>query len=340
MMKLSTLVITVFCFGVLSIDVKAQEDRHFSMFYGNTLELNPAASGMYSGRYQFFANYRNQWSAVNPNLITTMSASANGRVYEIGQGDSFIGGGLGFYNDVAGVGKMKTTALRLSASYAVEVQKDQFLSGGVQLGMIQRSLDFSNFTWSSQWDGVEFNTGVLSGEDMIGASTTGLDVNAGIYYFGAVNDGLTIDGGVATHHLTTPNIGVVLEDENLLRKYVVNVGANFAVPHSKIGFSPHAFAFFQGPNQEITFGTDVKYFIKESSKYTGYSDETSVSLGAYYRTGDAVYSTLFFNTSGFSFGFSYDFNTSGLSKATNGLGGMELMLRYRLGFQARYSSFR
>lgn len=339
-MKTRSSLITTIILAFGTLISFAQEDRHFSMFFGNTLELNPAASGMYSGKYQFFTNYRNQWNSVSPSMIKTISASANGRIFEVGAGDSFIGGGVSFYNDVAGDGKMKTTALRLSTSYAVEIQKDQFLSGGVQVGMLQRSLNFSNFTWSSQWDGQTFNTGILSGENMIGATKTAFDVNAGVYYFGKVNDNVTVNGGVAAHHLTKPDIGVVVSDEKLYRKYVVNAGANVAIPNTKFGFSPHAFAFMQGPNKELTLGTDFKYFIKESSRYTGYFDETSVSLGLYYRTKDALYSTLFFNMAGFAFGFSYDFNTSGLRKATNGLGGMELMLRYRIGFKSSFSSFR
>jgi hypothetical protein len=48
------------------------------------------------------------------------------------------------------------------------------------------------------------------------------------------------------------------------------------------------------------------------------------------RIGDAFYTTLFLNFSEFSLGLSYDLNMSGLSLATNGRGGMEMLLRYRI----------
>lgn len=322
----------------VSMSFNAQQDRHFSLFYASPIELNPGATGLFPGDVQFFTNYRNQWSPITKNLYKTISASADGKVYE--KNGVFAGAGVGVYNDVAGIGKLTTNIYALNLSVGVEVADDQFLALGVSPGLFQRNMDYTNFTWSNQWNGTEFNTGTLAGESVFFGNITTFDLNAGLYYYGDISEDLRVQGGLAVHHITSPSIGFVASDEKLYRKYAMNAGAVYKMRHSKIGFSPNIFAFFQGPNKEITFGNDFKYYIKESSKYTGYFDETSVSLGVYYRTQDALYTTFFFNMSGFSLGFAYDANISDLEPATGGLGGMEFLLRYRMGFVGGYSSFR
>jgi len=318
----------------------AQQDRHFSLFYASPLELNPGAAGMFSGSVQFFTNYRNQWSPITPKLYKTITGSVDGKVYENSSNGTFVSAGMGFYNDVAGIGKMKTNIYAATVNVGIEVADDQYLALGVRPGLFQRNMDYSNFTWSNQWNGTEFDTGTLPGESVYFGNITKFDLNTGLYYYGNISQEVLVQGGIALHHVTRPSIGFTSTDERLYMKTVINASMVYKLRHSKLGFAPNVFAFFQGPNKEITFGNDFKYYIKESSKYTGYFDETSLSLGVYYRTQDAIYTTFFFNTSGFSLGVAYDSNISGLKPATNGMGGMEFLLRYRIGFTGAYSSFR
>jgi hypothetical protein len=71
--------------------------------------------------------------------------------------------------------------------------------------------------------------------------------------------------------------------------------------------------------------------MQQQSHFTGFVNELSAGFGAYYRVGDALWGTLQFNWTGLTVAFSYDLNLSGLSVATNGLGGMEMMIMYRHG---------
>jgi type IX secretion system PorP/SprF family membrane protein len=320
--------------------INAQQDRHFSLFYVSPLELNPGAAGMFSGDVQFFTNYKNQWSSITPNLYKTITGSVDGKVYKNTSNGTFVGAGLGFYNDVAGIGKMKTNIYAASVSVGIEIADNQFLALGIRPGLFQRSIDYTNFTWSNQWNGTEFDAGTLPGESVHFGNIIKFDLNTGIYYIGNITENILVQGGLALHHVTRPSIGFSSSDETLYMKTVINARMVYIISHSKIGLEPNVLAFFQGPNKEITFGNDFKYYLKESSKYTGYFEETSLSLGVYYRKQDAIYTTFFFNTSGFSLGVAYDSNISGLKAATNGLGGMEFLLRYRIGYTGAYSSFR
>ncbi len=139
-------------------------------------------------------------------------------------------------------------------------------------------------------------------------------------------------------HVIKPNVSLINNDNALYRKFIFHGGAVLTQRNSKLVFEPNVMVAFQGPNREISFGNDFKYLLKQSSKYTGYYDESSISVGTYLRVGDAFYSTLFFNMAGFSLGLSYDLNLSNLSLATNGRGGMEMLLRYRISLGKTASS--
>ena len=56
--------------------------------------------------------------------------------------------------------------------------------------------------------------------------------------------------------------------------------------------------------------------------------EMAISVGSYYRFGDAFSPTIEFELANFATGFSYDINVSGLSAATRGNGGPEIFIRF------------
>ncbi len=318
--------------------VDAQQDRHFSMFNASPIMLNPGAAGLFPGNVQLFTNYRNQWSSISPNLFTTTSGTVDAKFYK--KEGYYFAGGLNFFNDVAGASLMKTGVYNLSLSYGIEVNENQYLAFGVQPSYFQRSMEMGTLTWGNQWTGEQFNILQSSGEAKFAQSISKFDLNTGVYYYGQVQDNILISIGGSVHHVTRPNVGLFTTDEKLYRKYLVNAYMEYGVSHTKFYIDPSMYAFFQGPNKSIAVGTDFKYMIKESSKYTGYYDETSFLVGMYYRSNDSFYTKVGFNWSGFSFGAAYDINISSLSIATNGLGGMEFFLRYRIGFKGRYSGFK
>ena len=84
----------------------------------------------------------------------------------------------------------------------------------------------------------------------------------------------------------------------------------------------------QGSQKEITFGTMIKYKLKEESKYTGVIKSTVLSLGCFYRNRDAVIPYFLMEMDKYTIGISYDTNISSLTAATTGRGGFEISLRF------------
>ena len=334
-MKLVSIFSIVFL-GILSLN--AQTDRHYTMFYGNAVAYNPGAAGMFNGDGRAFSSYRNQWSSVTMNPFKTINFSMDGKILQEKINNGFVGLGFTYYRDKAGDGNMINSNFGLAVSYAVEVQKDFHISTGFQAGLGQYKINYDNFTWGNQWVGNGYDPAVYNFEPFYDDVNSLFDLSAGVYVNGAINEYIDIKGGVSVAHILKQDVSFISATDRLFRNVSVSFFPEYRIPYKRIAIDPGIYGFIQGPNKELTFGTDIKYFIKESSHYTGYYDETSASLGSYYRMGDAMIVTGAFNFSGISVGMAYDFNVSDLKVASGGLGGYEFFLRYRLGFGYKYST--
>lgn len=327
-----------FIFGLvaiaISINVSAQQDKHFSMFAEAPVYLNPAAAGFSPGQLQLFTNFRMQWMTVSDNPYRTISASADWRMFDNG---NFVGAGINFYNDVAGDGQYMINEVTFPINYAIEIAKDNHLAIGLQPAWYSRTLLSSNLDWDNQWTGTEFNTATASNENIFGQNLTlnKFDLSAGAYWYANISRTTRLSFGLAGHHLTKQKIQFLTEDDRLFRKLTAHGQISYKQQNSNLTIIPAFYGFIQGPNMEFILGSNFRYLLRGASRVTGYFEETSLSFGTYYRFGDAALVNLIFEISGFAVGASYDFNLSGLSKATGGVGGMEFFLRYRMNVTRR-----
>lgn len=307
----------------------AQQDIHFSQFYSSPTFINPGATGVFNGNIRATANYRNQWKTVSQ-PFTTISASFDSRLFQDKMKNGFFGAGVLFYNDKAGASKLTTGNYAVNLSYAVEIAEDMYLSLGVQPGVIQKSISYGDLTFANQWNGAAFDN-TIPGEYSGGQKFMAFDLGAGLYYNYRFSKEIAFYAGIGGAHLTTPNISFLGNNDKLIRKYTIHGGSEIFLKNTKLVILPNFLVALQGPNRIINFGSDFRYLLKEQSHFTGFVDEVSVGLGAYYRAGDAFWGAFQFNYAGFTFAATYDINISTLSVATNGNGGMELMLIYRAG---------
>jgi type IX secretion system PorP/SprF family membrane protein len=315
-----------------------QTERHYSMFYGNSVGYNPAAAGMFNGNGRVFSSYRDQWGSVTANPFRTINFSADGKILQKQIDNGVVGIGLVYYRDQAGDGSMVNSNFGLAMSYAVEVKKDFYISVGAQTGLAQYKINFNNFTWGNQWVGNGYDQSVYNFEPFYNEANSMFDLNAGVYFYGPINEYIDVEGGLAVTHIINQDVSFINSGDMLKRGVSFTFFPEYRVPYKRIAFDPGIFAFFQGPNMEFTFGTDIKYFIKEASHYTGYFDETSFSLGSFLRMNDAVIFTGAFNISGITAGVGYDVNFSKLRVASGGFGAYEFFVRYRMGFGYKYTT--
>ena len=321
-------------FSILALSIfingQAQQDRHYSMFYASPIAINPGATGFFPGDIQLFTGLKNQWKSISSNPYNTISASVDSKLMKGKSNNSFLGLGVNFYNDKAGDSQLTTNIANISINYAIEVADNHKLALGIQPSFFQRFASMESLTWDEQWTGSTFDSNLENGETLGTNKSFKFDINSGLYYFGKLNNQNSINFGFSVAHLLKPQNTLLNANENLYQKYTIHGGGEFSPDNSKIAFSPNMIYFIQGPNQSLSVGTDFIYSLKESSRYTGYYDKSTISMGAYVRVGDAFYTTLFLNFASFSLGVSYDLNMSGLALASDGRGGMEMLLRYRM----------
>lgn len=311
------------------------QDAHFSQYYSSELYLNPALAGSEPG-ITFGSNYRTQWrSIVNP--YTTSQVSMIYPFYSKSKEEKHFGGaGLSFYNDKAGDGNFKTLGVNLNLAYNLELSYrngGQYLSFGMQGGIIQKNVDYTNLEWGEQFNPyVGFDATVVPDENQLGNGTLYPDLGFGmVYYYNLSNDfdrkktaGFV---GVSAYHLNTPNESFVSGVEARLPiLYKFHGGISFPIS-SRVTLSPNLLGMLQNDVYHINTGLYMSW--KAFSSSSPLLEDSQVILGTWYRHRDSFIFSTGLTHKNYTFGFSYDFNHSSLRHSTHGRGAYEFSLTIR-----------
>ena len=312
----------------ITSSVFGQQDRHYSMFFANPVQHNPAAAGHFGGNLQLFTNFRTQWFTVSDNPFRSFSASLDGKIGERQLDNGFVGMGVNFLNDVSGDSKYTMNIVSVPINYSIELSRYSYLSLGIQPGLYAQNMAGDQLYFDNQWDGSGFNTGLSNNENLGGYSQSQFDLGAGVYFATAPKNTTKFQLGISASHLTRQKINFFQTSEKLYRNFSFYGKGEFKNSSSNVSFHPAIFAFAQGPNFEITAGNNFVYQLKPASKHTMYFDGTSIAFGIYYRSTDALIANLIFTGGPFSVGASYDLNISGLTPASKGVGAFEFYLKF------------
>lgn len=317
----------LFLFIILSSSARAQQDKHFSMYFANLVQFNPAAAGHHSGDIQLFTNFRSQWFLIPGKSFRTISASIDGRFFEKSLGNDFIGIGTNFYNDVSGDGAYSLNVISLPINYSLATSRTSRISMGVQAGAYMQNIN-GQLYFQNQWDGTSFNQNLPTGESLNQFSETKFDLSAGIHFVSAPTNNKKIEIGLSGQHLLKQNISVIGDNNQLYRNFTMYAKADLGNSFKDWSYHPAIIGMMHGPNWEITTGCNFSYIIKPASKHTMYFDGQSISFGFYHRVLDAFIGNIIYTAGAFSLGASYDLNVSGLIPASKGVGAVEVFLRY------------
>jgi type IX secretion system PorP/SprF family membrane protein len=326
---------TAICIVMAQLTVRAQ-DIHFSQFYMSPLTMNPALAG---AEHDLNAglNYKNQWQSVAA-PYKTMGATFDIRLTKSRDTRGFLAGGINFFSDKAGDAQMGTTNGALSLAYHLYTGKYSTIGTGIQFGFGQRSINYSALQWGDQYDGMAYNPALSSGE-AANNSMSYLDGSAGIDWnydnmSGAIdvtdNHDQKANIGIAVFHINQPSYSFYGTGEKLYMKYVLHGNGLFSIINTNLAIRPGFMVAIQGGAYEVYLGTMMRFKLKQASKYTGIFKNSALSIGGYYRAQDAFVASMLLEYSHYAIGVSYDINTSGLTPASSGRGGMEIALRYVL----------
>ncbi len=318
------------------------QDPHFSQYFASPLHFNAAMTGAFNGNYRFTSIYRNQWQSILRGNPADQSGTPAFRTYagsfdlrlNPGSGKSgALGIGVLLLSDVAGAAKMRSTSSLLSLSYikALDRQTTQFLSIGIQGGIIQRSIDYANLMFGSQYDNTSgFNPALNSGEDLGDNNYLYGDLSAGLLWYYLKNDRTNFYLGAALHHLNRPEQSFLGDESSPLPpRFTINGGAEFKIVRH-VSLLPTLLYMRQGKFNEMNIGANAKMFFRSDLPL-----RDAVFLGLYYRMvgGESFVSSesLIVNTKlhfkNVALGASYDLLVSDLARSSLN-GGFEISVMY------------
>lgn len=326
------------------------QDIHFSQFSQAPLTVNPALAGT-TVWIRAAMQYRTQWRAVTVPYKTfgaSFDVKSKRRWIKVDRatekyrqsGDNGFGWGFNVYNDRAGDGKMGTLQANGTLAYQIMMGPTSMLALGFQAGLLQRSINFDNLYWGTQYDPnspTGYNTNLPPDKAIAGGDNNFLtyDISSGLIYtykknerYMRGNDQFDITLGASVFHVNQPKYSFLGTGERLYMRMVAHGHSIIGIKNTSMAVAPGFIFQRQGPNQEFLIGSMFRYMLKEDSKYTGYVKGSTISAGAFYRNQDALIIMALYEFSSYGIGVSYDLNTSSLKTASTGRGGLEITLRF------------
>ncbi|NJM94606.1 MAG: PorP/SprF family type IX secretion system membrane protein [Cytophagales bacterium] len=323
-------------FLVLFATPARSQEPIFSQFYSAPLYLNPALIGSEHDIY-FGANYRDagdfigsltQVSAIYPWLTKGSEAKQLG------------GFGLSFYNSQSGFNReLKTTGGTVSGSYNLGLSLDgsQRLSFGLQVGFIQKVVDYSSLTFGSQFSNYlgfdrEIPSPFATNTDQAVAPV----INSGLVWYFAPHRftdqrRFSTFLGFAAANLNQPNQALTSTGEsNTLRTPMVlrwHGAVNYEVIE-KLDVSPAFLIINRNDLWFYNLGTYFTYFL--NSKDGNPFMPQDVLLGAWYRLDGALVFSFGLKSANLTVGFSYDHNFNSSKFLNSNTNAFELSLAYRI----------
>lgn len=301
--------------------IKAQ-DIHFSQYNGSLLNLNPALTGFFNGDYRVSAIFRSQWLSV-PVPYRTVSMSGETRFRPSSEKKDMAGFGILFNNDKAGDTHYGTTQLYASGSYIYNGTADSSLlvSMGANIGFCQVGFDYSRMTFDNQYDGLNYNPSVATGEAFNWTRYNYADINMGFAAQYILNKKQRFLLGVSMHHLTSPKITYQGNDQSKLDPKF-GTYAQFVTPvNLKTELVAEVLYKRQGKYNAFVPHASLKYYLQRDAN-------ESVSFGLSARAVDAFILRGGYTYKNLQAGIAYDINYSKFTAATNRRGAFEIFITH------------
>jgi type IX secretion system PorP/SprF family membrane protein len=292
------------------------QDIHFSQFFNAPQALGPGTIGGFDGDYRFNGIYRQQWRAVSiPYRTFAFGADAANAA-----GIKGLGLGAWLYNDRAGDSRLNQFHFSFGSSWTQHfgAEKEHALTGGAQFGITSITLDPSALTFDSQYNGFYFDPDLGTGEQFARSSMVHPDLHLGGVYRYHPEARTELQLGVGLFNLTHPAIGFLGgPGVPLDQRTTVHAKAQFPIA-TKLDLLPMFQYMTQGTFNELDLGANLRYILLDR-----YGLNRALQFGAHYRAADAGYLYAGVEYDDWTFGLSYDINTSDLVPASRNRGAIE-----------------
>lgn len=238
-----------FIMGILISTVAWSQDPNFSQFYNNPVYYNPGMTAINNG-FTLRINSRSLWTPI-PGKFNTSSASFEAEAI------NKVSVGALAYTDVAGEGRLRTTGANLYYAYRLVENRNLVFQVGFSGGLVTKSVDWSRFTFSDNYDEVFGNVYTSAFIPPSFNTATFADFGSGFAVrfnkkrkksSNAIRT-YTITFGGAAHHLTQPKDALLGDSYHLPIKFNLHASANLLI--GDLIYTPAI--IFERQNQFQTF---------------------------------------------------------------------------------------
>ncbi len=329
---------------VCSVNHKAfAQDLNISQTFAAPLTLNPALTGGYQGNFRISALYRDQWSGMLGDPYKSFLLSGDARL-SFGRkntnGDK-IGAGVLIASDRINPFDYSNNSITFNGAFHKRLGegKVNYLSAGIQFGLVQKNFSFENFTFQDQFNGVD-EFPFSSNEELPINNFAHFDLSIGLNYSTPINKNFTLEVGGAAFHMLEPNISFyqdenlntapvgLINENSLKRRYVAHVASHLIQDYT-LAFTPRLVFMTQGTHQQLLAGSGVRSIlndVKEMALHAGIWGRLTHDIDSYaFRDIVAMVGIEFQRV---IFGLSYDVSIDDITTYRAGQHTFELSIRY------------
>ena len=307
--------------SILNYSANAQ-DLHFSQYFNSPLLINPANTGFAPDvDWRVGINYRNQWASITPNPYKTMSAWGDVQAFNNRFENGWVGIGGALLRDVAGSGGLTSTKGFASIAYHQLVGFRSLVSGGFNIGFVNKRVDFTKLTFDNQWNGKFFDVTIPSGETFAYNSVTYFDVQAGLNYAYFPSENAYFNVGFSAMHLNRARESFFsnkTEDTRISPRLTMFVNGSFKLSPMWI-INPNVYLSKMATAYEVVGGANVHYNLS--------GDGTSQLIGGLYvRLKDAFIPMAGYQWNDLAITINYDATSSTLGTYNQTQGAYEISI--------------
>ena len=299
---------------------------HFSQYYNAPLLLNPANTALLPvSDFQAGMNYRNQWATV-PVPYNTFSAFIDGKVggnRDNENHNNWLGVGLVFFSDKAGDGNLALSQVQGDMAYHLQLSRFTMISLGLSGAFVQRSVNYDNLTFDTQWDGMTFNQHLSNGEKAGIIKTNYYKVGSGLNFAWFPNESIYVKLGGGLDNINKPTESFYKNGTNTLDMRPTGNLDVLVRTGNVLIVNPSVYYTTQSGASELVCG--ALFRVRMSG---GGSTPSELILGAYDRIGDAAIGVAGIKIGSVQFTASYDMTMSALSPYNGSYGALEFSLIY------------
>lgn len=314
--------LTVGSFGML---LASAQDFHLSQFSSATQLYNPAVTGLFEESLRATVVHKDQWSSIFSGYKTNL-LDAQYKMLSY-YNDNFTGFGLSVVQDEAGKAAQKTLSIKGNVAYHLLANQRNLLSGGIQVGYLQRSIDWTGLAWDAQFNGIEYDPTMDDKERFLARKDGTIDLSAGVNWRRKMNSKTKFNTSAAIHH-TNQSLQFIRKGNERYR-YRQTATATLYTKGSMIDMQYDALYQRQGGAMEIMVGIMGSYRLGGDSRYTTVKTSSAIKAGAYYRWKDAIHPVVAFEFKRtVILGVGYDIRLSKMTGVNSMVGGPEINLTY------------